>query len=54
MWWSGVFAGGFGKLWRQIVVFLWLFCGEMRGKDGQLMTTFSWTKICHHFQLYFW
>jgi hypothetical protein len=47
------FAGGFAKLWWQIVVFLWLVCGEMRGKDGLLTVTFRCREICHDFQVYF-
>jgi hypothetical protein len=53
VWWSGVFAGGFGRLWLQNVVFLWSFCGGMRGKDGQLMVTFYGLKIFLYFEFYF-
>jgi hypothetical protein len=41
-------------LWLQNVVFLWSFCGEMRGKDGPLMVTFYGLKIFNYFELYFW
>jgi hypothetical protein len=35
------------------MVFLWPVCGEMRGKDGPLMVTFSLPKIRQLFELYF-
>jgi hypothetical protein len=35
------------------VVFLWSFCGEMRGKDGLLMVTFHGRKKINYFELYF-
>jgi hypothetical protein len=35
------------------VVFLWLMCGEMCGKDGQQIRSFSGAKILQIFEVYF-
>src|SRR5213593_3348386 len=48
------FCKGFEKLAWQSVVFLWSFCGEMRGKRWLIDSHFLLLKICHNFQLYFW
>jgi hypothetical protein len=49
----GVFAGVFGEMWWQDVVFLWSVCGEMCGKTGLWAVTFWDLKNRHIFRIYF-
>jgi hypothetical protein len=53
LWWTGVFAGGFGGNAYFVVVFLWSICGVMRGERGALATTFSGAKNTPAFEVYF-
>jgi hypothetical protein len=49
-----VFAGCFGGIGVQNVVFLWTACGGMRGKDGLRMCGFWCSKIMQFLWIYFW
>jgi hypothetical protein len=50
---AGVLEGCFEKSSVFLMVNLWFFCGELRGKRGELTAGFDPLKICHFFQLYF-
>jgi hypothetical protein len=50
---AGVFEGCFEKSCVFLMVNLWSFCGELRGKRGELTAGFDPLIICHFFQLYF-
>jgi hypothetical protein len=54
LWWTGVFAGGFGEKACFVVVFLWSICGALRGERGGLAATFFRVrKIRQLFEVYF-
>ena len=50
---EGCFCWGFSENRVLNVVFLWLFCGEMRGKDGRLTVTFSLIETTPRFSILF-